>query len=95
MPVQVNLSAPAPAGGLTIPFTVGGTATSGDDFTALVPASISFNAGETSKLISIPVLTDALTEGNETVTLTLNANAWLQYQFLNLLHILQALRPAA
>ena len=78
VPVQVNLSAPAPAGGLTIPFTVGGTATSGDDFTALVPASISFNAGETSKLISIPVLTDALTEGNETVTLTLNATTGIR-----------------
>ena len=73
VPVQVNLSAPAPAGGLTIPFTVGGTATSGDDFTTFAPASISFNAGETSKLISIPILTDTATEGNETLTLTLDA----------------------
>jgi len=36
-----------------------------------------------------------LTRPQGILTLTLNANAWLQHQFLSLLHTLQALRPAA
>ena len=50
-----------------------GTATSGTDYTAL-PASpsLTFNAGETTKTITVAVTDDALDEANETVRVTLS-----------------------
>ena len=67
---QIELGWPAPST-ITVPVTVSGTATGGD-FTG-VPASVTFNAGEVSKFITITVTDDNLVESDETVILTLGA----------------------
>ena len=51
----------------------GGTATAGLDFTNTFPSVITFDVGETTKTITIPVLEDALEEGTETLELELTA----------------------
>jgi len=73
--IAVNLSS---ASGQTITVVAtdsGGTATSGTDYTAIgSPLTITFNPGDTTKNISIPVLQDLLYEAaSETVQLTLSA----------------------
>ncbi|MBL8522191.1 MAG: matrixin family metalloprotease [Betaproteobacteria bacterium] len=51
--------------------TAGGTATSGADFTAQ-SGTLNWAAGDSAaKTISVPIISDALIEGNETFTLTL------------------------
>lgn len=50
-----------------------GTATAGVDFNAaLFPRTITFGIGESSKTVEIPILTDALVEGSETILLSLS-----------------------
>ena len=51
--------------------TSDGTATAGADYTA-ASGTLSFQPGETSKTVSVPVLNDAHDEGSETMTLTLS-----------------------
>ena len=53
---------------LTIPISVTGTATSGADYTA-IPASVTFNPGQTTATFSFNALADGLTEGVETVNM--------------------------
>lgn len=53
----------------------GGTATAGLDYTNVFPLSVTFNPGETSKTITIPVLEDLLTEGTETLQLSLTGSS--------------------
>ncbi|WP_442948318.1 Ig-like domain-containing protein [Nostoc sp.] len=65
----LTLSRPAPAGGLTVSYTVGGTATNGTDYTTL-PGSVTFAAGATTATVTVTPIADALAEGNETVILT-------------------------
>ncbi len=64
-------------GGLASPLTVnyspGGTATPGSDFTAL-PGTISIPAGAASAQITITAINDTLTEGDETVAITLQSS---------------------
>ena len=67
--VTVNLS-PAPSSGVAVKYTVGGTATSGDDFTAL-SGSVQVGAGATSVDIPVSIIDDALQERDETVVLRL------------------------
>ena len=68
--VQVNLS-PAPQSSITIAYTVvGGTASSGADYTRL-PGSVQASANATSVYIPVSITDDALVEGDETVVLTL------------------------
>src|SRR5206468_4053302 len=55
-----------------ISITVGGTATSGSDFTAL-SGTVTILAGQTTATISVPVLDDALVEPTETVSVTLSS----------------------
>jgi hypothetical protein len=55
-----------------IAYTVGGTATSGTDYTAL-SGSVTIPAGSATATITIPVITDAVAEGNETVIITLTS----------------------
>lgn len=58
-------------GSVSVNYVTGdGTATAGADYTARAGALV-FGPGETNQLINIPILPDALVEGNETVTLTL------------------------
>ncbi|WP_216921961.1 Calx-beta domain-containing protein, partial [Synechococcus sp. CCAP 1479/9] len=56
----------------TVDFSLGGTATSGDDYTAPIQ-TVSFAAGETLKTVTIATIADAVADPNETVTLTLSA----------------------
>ena len=51
--------------------TSNGTATAGADYTA-TSGTLSFQSGETTKTVSVPVLNDAHDEGSETLTLTLS-----------------------
>ncbi|MBI3071759.1 MAG: hypothetical protein HYY84_06475 [Deltaproteobacteria bacterium] len=69
--VTVNLSA-ASGKTVTVPFTVGGSATT-DDYSNLNPASgqILFQPLQTTKTITFDVADDALDETNETVVFTL------------------------
>ncbi|MDX6644913.1 MAG: hypothetical protein QOK40_640 [Miltoncostaeaceae bacterium] len=58
-------------GPLSVDFSAtAGTATAGADF-APMSTTITFLAGETSKVVRVPILDDTLVEGEETVTLTL------------------------
>lgn len=69
--LTVTLSAPA-SGSVTVDYaTGGGTATAGLDYTA-TSGTLTFAAGETSKTITIPVLADTLTEGTESLNVTLS-----------------------
>ena len=54
----------------TVSYTVAGTATAGDDYTAL-SGSVVILAGETSAVIDVTVLDDLLVEGAESVIVTL------------------------
>ena len=67
--VRVNLS-PAPSSGVAVKYSVGGTATSGDDFTAL-SGLVQVAAGATSVDIPVSIIDDALQERDETVILRL------------------------
>lgn len=59
------------AGTLTIDYaTIDGTAIAGQDYTA-TSGTLTFNGGETSKTIQIPILDDAVTEPDETFTVAL------------------------
>ena len=61
------------SGASTVQFaTSNGTATAPADYTAVTQA-VSFAAGETTKTVSVPVVSDAVSEPNETVNLTLSA----------------------
>jgi azurin len=60
------------ASGVTVAFTTAdGSATAPDDYTA-VAQTLSFGAGETSKLVAVPIVDDLLREGNETIRLILS-----------------------
>jgi hypothetical protein len=58
---------------LAISYTLGGTA-SAADYTGL-PASISFAAGESTKLIQITPVDDTLVEGSEQLSITISASS--------------------
>ena len=62
-----------PSGSTTIAYAVGGTATSGSDYTAL--GTISFSTGTTSTTITLTPLNDSDSEGPETATITLLPSA--------------------
>jgi hypothetical protein len=51
--------------------TSNGTATAGTDYTA-ASGTLTFNQGETAKSFSIPIVSDSVFEGDETVNLTLS-----------------------
>ncbi|MEZ6017362.1 MAG: Calx-beta domain-containing protein [Planctomycetota bacterium] len=69
--VSVTLSGP-PATVVSVPYTVGGTATQPTDFT--VPAGpLVFAVGQTTKAIQVTIVDDAVPEPTETVTFTLGA----------------------
>jgi hypothetical protein len=54
--------------------TSDGTATAGNDYTAVTNYSVTYNDGETgTKTIDIPISPDTLFEGDETINLTLSA----------------------
>ena len=59
---------------LTVAYTVGGTATSGADFTAL-SGTVTFAAGVDTATVDVTPIADATAEGAETVTLVLTTVA--------------------
>jgi hypothetical protein len=60
------------AGGVTVRYTVtGGSATNGVDF-SLTTGTLTWAARQTSTTITVPTLSDALLEGDETVVVTLS-----------------------
>jgi hypothetical protein len=67
--LTVNLSN-ASSTNTVIAYSVTGTATSGTDYTSR-SGTVTVAAGQTSATISVPVLTDSIAEGNETVIVTL------------------------
>ena len=63
---------PAASGKVTVDYaTSDDTATAGADYTA-TSGTLTFAAGETSKTVTVPVLSDSHSEGNETMKLTLS-----------------------
>ena len=52
--------------------TADGTAVSGADYQAVATSTMTFDPGETSKTVSVTVLTDTAVEGDETFTLQLS-----------------------
>lgn len=59
---------------LTVNYTVGGTATPGQDYTALT-GSINIPVNASSVTVAVAPIDDNLVEGNETVVVTLSTNA--------------------
>ncbi|UCH59060.1 MAG: pilus assembly protein [Anaerolineales bacterium] len=71
MLVTVRLS-PVSGRDVTVPYTVGGTATSGADYTITPTNTVTIPAGTTDATITIQVINDTvLGEGNETVEITM------------------------
>ena len=58
---------------LTVAYTVSGTATNGTDYAAL-SGTVTFAPGATTAIIDVTPINDALSEGNETVIVTLAAS---------------------
>ncbi|MCT7961168.1 Ig-like domain-containing protein [Laspinema sp. D1] len=66
----LTLSDPAPVGGVTVNYTVAGTATSGTDYIALSGSAV-IPAGSTTATINVVPIDDAVYDPNETVQITL------------------------
>lgn len=69
----INLSNPAPAGGVTVNYILGGTASNSVDYTDALGGSITIPQGNSSGTITLTTIDDALLEGNETINITLTS----------------------
>ena len=69
----VTLSNPS-ATPTTITYTIGGTAIEGIDYNTITTHTVTIPAGETTATITIPVLTDNVIEGTESVEITLGSS---------------------
>ena len=69
--VRVNLFPAAPSGGLTLGYSVSGTATAGGDFTIRNSGTLRVAAEATSAVIPVAISDDRTEENDETVILTL------------------------
>jgi len=58
---------------ITVPVTVGGTATNGTDYVTL-PDSITFAAGQVSDTLNLQPIFDMISETDETLTVTVSSN---------------------
>ena len=72
-PVRLTLNQ-APTSDITVNYTVGGTATSGSDYTAL-SGTVWVPAGATTAEISVQLIPDGVPEDSETIILTLIGSA--------------------
>lgn len=68
----ITLSSPAPAGGVTVNYTLTGTATAGTDYTDGLNGSVIIPEGSSSATITLTVSDDPSIEGIETINITLN-----------------------
>ena len=77
--VTVNLTSAAPSGGLTLAYTLSGTATRGTDYAisgvSSNSATVAVAAGATSATVAVAITDDADDESNETVILTLGSGS--------------------
>ena len=60
---------------VTVSYTLGGTATAGNDYTAPDALSVTIPAGSQQENIVIPILGDTVAEGDETITVTLSSSS--------------------
>ena len=82
----VTLDSPAPVGGLTVNYTLAGTATlstdytvtAGSNITAVTGSSFTIAAGQTSAVLNVNAATDAVSDPNETVDLNLTTGTGYQ-----------------
>ncbi|TAN70279.1 MAG: hypothetical protein EPN17_05840 [Methylobacter sp.] len=77
----VTLDSPAPVGGLVVNYSLSGTATLGKDYTVTAgenTGTFTIAAGQTSATLNVAALTDAVTDPNETVSLTLGSGTGYQ-----------------
>ena len=72
--VTVNLS-PTPTSTLTLNYRVGGTATSGSDFSIVGSGTLSVLSGATTATIPVAITDDSAQESSETVILTLTSGS--------------------
>ena len=79
--VTVNLSSAAPSGGLTLNYSVSGTATagSGNDFTIQNSGTLTIAVGANTATIPVAINDDSATESAETVILTLTGGGGTGY----------------
>ena len=74
--MRITLSQKAPAGGVTVTYTVaGGSASLGSDFTKAYTKSVTFAQGQFQKTVSIAIRPDRGVEPDETVMVTINSAA--------------------
>ena len=71
--VTVNLSSAAPAGGLTLNYSLGGSAVEGTDYSITGSGSVSVAANVISVNIPVEIIDDSADENAETVILTLTS----------------------
>ncbi|HEX7904050.1 MAG TPA: choice-of-anchor J domain-containing protein [Chitinophagaceae bacterium] len=69
----INLSSPAPAGGVTVNYTLTGSATLNTDYSDPLSGVISIAQGQSSGTVTINASDDIDIEGAETITITLNS----------------------
>jgi hypothetical protein len=69
----ITLSSPAPAGGVTVNYTLAGQATLNNDYTDAMSGTIAIAAGLSSANVVLKPSDDALVEGNETIIINLNS----------------------
>jgi hypothetical protein len=66
-----------PGVSLTVLYSVGGTATAGQDYTNTVSTQVTFNPGQTTATRTVTPFLDALVEGDESVTITLQPGQYV------------------
>ncbi len=69
----ITLNNPAPAPGVTVNYTLSGTATAGNDYTDPQMGSLTIPTGSTTGTVNIAVVDDAIFEPTETVILTMTS----------------------
>ncbi|NBC33452.1 MAG: hypothetical protein GVY13_12320 [Alphaproteobacteria bacterium] len=68
---RVDFATPVPAGGLSLNFSLGGTAVPGADFIQPGQPALAVPAGAQSAALTVPLIGDSLPEADETLVLTL------------------------
>lgn len=69
----INSSAPAPAGGITVTYSLAGSATVVTDYTNPQAGSVTITSGNTSAIVTLNTVDDIFVEGAETIDLTITS----------------------
>jgi Bacterial Ig-like domain/Lamin Tail Domain/Secretion system C-terminal sorting domain len=69
----ITLTSPAPAGGVTINYTLTGTATINSDYTDAQNGTVIIPQGQTSATLTLTTINDAAPEPDETIIITLTS----------------------